>query len=204
MTATAHKIPTDGLPAVAPMAGGTGGIGTAADRVHQFITFTIDRNEYGVDIMAVREIKGWTHATRLPNAPIHVRGVINLRGTMVPVFDLRARFGLGETDAGKTHVVIIVSVAARIVGMLVDTVSDILTVAEGDIRPVPEIDRDFDGDYLAGLVSVEDRMVALLTLETLFGATLSAPGFTPQNLAQNLAQNLTQTLALPADLPQSA
>lgn len=142
--------------------------GDAEGRVDQFIAFTIGGEEYGVDIMEVREIKGWTQATRLPNAPQHVRGVINLRGTMVPVFDLRARFGGGETEATKIHVVIIVSVGRRVIGILVDAVSDILSVNHDEIQAVPEIDRTIDSSYLTGLVAVEERMVALLDVGKLF------------------------------------
>lgn len=137
------------------------------DATRQFITFTIGAEEYGVDIMAVREIKGWMATTRLPNAPRHVRGVINLRGTIVPIFDLRARFGQGLTEATKTHVVVIVSIGARVVGLLVDAVSDILAISASGILPVPEMERTVDVDYLSGLVTVDGRMVALLDLDRL-------------------------------------
>lgn len=105
--------------------------GEAAARIDQFITFTIGEEEYGVDIMDVREIKGWTQATRLPNSPNYVRGVVNLRGIMVPVLDLRARFGMGRTEVTKTHVVVIVTVEKRVLGLLVDAVSDILSMSRG-------------------------------------------------------------------------
>lgn len=150
--------------------------GRAADRAderddaRQFVTFTIDDEEYGLDIMAVREIKAWAGATRLPNAPAHMRGVINLRGLIVPVFDLRARFGAAMTEATKLHVVIILAVGARIVGVLVDAVSDILDVSARAIQPVPRLDRTIDADFLSGLISVEERMVALLDADALFDA----------------------------------
>ncbi len=137
----------------------------------QFIAFKIGKEEYGVDIMAVREIKGWIPATRLPNAPHYVRGVINLRGLMVPIFDLRARFGGGETEITRTHVVIMIKVEERVFGVLVDAVSDILTVEESAIKPAPEMDRAVDSGYLRGLVTIKDRMVALLTLDRLFSVT---------------------------------
>jgi purine-binding chemotaxis protein CheW len=140
----------------------------AARDATQFITFTIGDEEYGVDIMVVREIKGWSHATRLPNAPPYVRGVINLRGTMVPIFDLRARFDLGETVATPTHVVVIIALAGRVLGILVDAVSDILTIARDQIRAVPAMDRNDDSGFISGLVTIEGRMVALLTLDRLF------------------------------------
>lgn len=134
----------------------------------QYVTFNIADEEYGVDIMAVREIKAWTGTTRLPNVPQHMRGVINLRGVVVPIFDMRARFGLGETDATKTHVVIIVQVGSRIIGILVDAVSDIMTIAAGEIREVPQMDRTVDARFLDGLVDYHGRMVALLAFDRLF------------------------------------
>ncbi|HTH15998.1 MAG TPA: chemotaxis protein CheW [Magnetospirillum sp.] len=144
--------------------------------VRQFISFTIGDEEYGVDIMAIREIKGWTATTELPNAPAHMRGVINLRGAIIPIVDLRARFGGGLTQAEARHVIIVVSVAQRVVGILVDAVADIITVPGDDIQPVPDISQSEAGKCLTGLVGVEGRMVALLDLETLLLADLLASG----------------------------
>ncbi len=141
---------------------------SASGPTSQFITFTIGAEEYGVDIMAVREIKGWSETTHLPNSPPYVRGVINLRGIIVPIFDLRARFGLGPTQTTKTHVVVIVAVQQRTIGILVDSVSDILTVPLGDIRSVPDMDRSIDDAFLDGLVAVGERMVAVIALDRLF------------------------------------
>lgn len=140
----------------------------------QFITFTIDGAEYGVDIMKVREIKGWSATTAIPNSPPHVRGVINLRGIIVPIFDLRARFGMGLTDPGKMHVVIIVIIGARTVGLLVDAVSDIISIEPGAIRPVPEMGTQTEDAFLDGLVALQDRMVTLVSLEGLFRDKASA------------------------------
>ncbi len=142
--------------------------GAASGPTEQFITFTIGAEEYGVDIMSVREIKGWADTTALPNSPPYVRGVINLRGIIVPIFDLRARFGLGATETTKTHVVIIVAVQNRTIGILVDSVSDILTIPSGDIRAVPDMDRSIDDAFLDGLVAVGPRMVAIIALDRLF------------------------------------
>jgi len=139
------------------------------DHSHQFMTFTLGAEEYGIDIMVVREIKGWTDTTSIPNAPPHVRGVINLRGVVVPIFDLRARFGMGRTEPTKMHVVIIVSSGTRTVGLLVDTVSDIISVKEGEIRPVPDMGMQSDDNFLAGLVTSRERMVTLVSLQGLFG-----------------------------------
>ena len=134
----------------------------------QFISFRIGGEEYAIDIMAVREIKGWTETTSLPNQPQYILGVMNLRGTIVPVFDLRHRFGMGTTEASRSHVVIIVAVLDRIVGLLVDAVSDILTIDGAEIRPVPEMDRGISADFLSGIVSINESMVVILDLEKLF------------------------------------
>jgi purine-binding chemotaxis protein CheW len=149
-----------------------GSTGADSDAVKQYITFTIGTEEYGVDVMAVREIKAWTETTALPNSPDYVRGVVNLRGHIIPIFDLRCRFGQGLTEPTATHVIIIATIADRVVGILADTVSDILSIRDEDIRPVPMMDRDIDAEFLSGLVSVQDRMVALLTLERLFDTKL--------------------------------
>ena len=148
---------------------------TAAGVPRQFISFRIGAEEYAIDIMAVREIKGWINTTTLPNQPKFILGVLNLRGTIVPIFDLRCRFGMGLTDATRSHVVIIVSVGDRIIGLLVDAVSDILTVNSNDIRPVPEMDRTVAAEFLSGIITVNDSMVVMLSLENLFSrAALAA------------------------------
>lgn len=134
----------------------------------QFLTFTIGEEEYGVDIMIVREIKGWTETTRLPNSPDYMRGVMNLRGLIIPIFDLRARFRRGLTEATAKNVVIILAVGDRNIGILVDTVSDILTVSAADIKMAPEMEARTDADFIGGLISLDDRMVVLLEVERLF------------------------------------
>jgi purine-binding chemotaxis protein CheW len=137
----------------------------------QFISFRIDGEEYAIDIMAVREIKGWTATTKLPNQQPHMLGVLNLRGAIVPIFDLRRRFGKDLTEATPMHVVIIASVQDRTVGLLVDAVSDILTVDAGEIRPVPETERGDGEDFLSGIVAIGGGMVVLLDLDCLFAST---------------------------------
>jgi len=134
----------------------------------QFISFRIDAEQYAIDIMAVREIKGWTATTKLPNQPDYVLGVLNLRGAIVPIFDLRRRFGKGLTDATAMHVVMIAAVKDRTIGLLADAVCDILTVDPGEIRPVPDLDRSADGEFLSGIVAAKDGMVVLLALDALF------------------------------------
>ena len=138
----------------------------------QFLTFTVGGEEYGVDIMTVREIKGWTETTRLPNSAESMRGVMNLRGLIIPIFDLRARFKHELTEANAKHVVIILAVGERNIGILVDAVSDILTVSDFDIKPTPETDTNNNTDFISGLISLENRMVVLLSVGKLFGAEM--------------------------------
>lgn len=140
------------------------------DVTRQFISFTIGADEYGVDIMAIREIKGWSPTTELPDTPDCLRGVINLRGAIIPILDLRARFTGRRTDASARHVIIVVAIGERVAGLLVDAVADIITVAAGDIQPVPELEAG-DGS-VCGLVTVEGRLVALLDLSRVYSFDL--------------------------------
>lgn len=140
--------------------------------IQQFVTFAIGKEEYAVDIMQVREIQAWSEVTILPNQPKYMRGVLNLRGIIVPIFDLRCRFGQGETEATPIHVVVIVAVKDRIIGILVDRVSDILKVEFSEIRKVPDLDDQEDQDHIVGLVTAGDRMVALLDAACLFHAEI--------------------------------
>lgn len=133
----------------------------------QFLTFTVGKEEYGVDIMAVREVKGWSATTRLPNSPEYLRGVLNLRGSIIPIFDLRARFGDALTEATDKHVIVIINVDSRTIGLLVDSVSDILTVESGDIRPAPSTHETADIRFISGLIGIDERMVVLLDINRL-------------------------------------
>ena len=144
------------------------GADDAQGATFQLVTFTLGNEEYGIDIMAVREIKVWTETTSLPNTPEFVRGVINLRGIIVPIFDLRDRFGQGRTTPTNTHVVIIIAVDSRIIGILVDAVSDILTIKDSEICPVPETEKNMENAFLSGLVTISEKMVALIAPEKLF------------------------------------
>lgn len=145
-----------------------------AGDLRQFISFTIGAEEYGVDIMAIREIKGWSATTDLPDAPPYVRGVINLRGTIIPVLDLRARFNGRLTEASERHVIIVTSIGTTTMGLLVDAVADIITVSAANIQPVPDVRDKSQDSLLSGLVTVEGRMVALLNLEHLFPSAIPA------------------------------
>ena len=134
----------------------------------QYVTFLVDGRSYGIEITKIREIRGWSVPTTLPNAPHAMRGLLNLRGTVVPVFDLRCQFNGLDTDVGDSHVVIIVALVDRLIGILVDAVSDILTLEPGEIMPVPKSGNAPDQAFLDGLVSRGNRLIALLQLEGLF------------------------------------
>jgi purine-binding chemotaxis protein CheW len=158
-------------PATTPNAAKAAALGSDAAASNastsQFVTFTIGDDQYGVDIMAVREIKGWSEITHLPKQPEYVRGVLNLRGVMVPIIDLRCRFGQGLTEATAVHVVIIVQIEERLVGLLGDTVSDIVSVDGAQIQAVPRVAQSTRIDFLAGLVTIEGAMIALIDLPNL-------------------------------------
>jgi purine-binding chemotaxis protein CheW len=141
---------------------------TSDNAKRQFLSFSVGAEDYAIDILAVREIKGWTRTTVLPNQPEYVLGVLNLRGAIVPVYDLRCRFGLGLTQTTPKHVVVIVAVEDRLMGLLVDQVSDILSVDPNSIGPVPETSPSVEHAYLSGIITVGEAMVVLLALETLF------------------------------------
>jgi purine-binding chemotaxis protein CheW len=133
----------------------------------QLISFAIGDDQYGVDIMAVREIKGWTEITHLPRQPDYVRGVLNLRGVIVPIVDLRCRFGQGLTQATPLHIVIIVQIAAKPIGPLADRVLDIVSLEESQVQPVPRIAHAHRLNFLSGLVTIEGAMIALIDLQNL-------------------------------------
>jgi purine-binding chemotaxis protein CheW len=137
---------------------------SAAAAPTQLISFAIGDDQYGVDIMAVREIKGWTAITHLPRQPDYVRGVLNLRGVIVPIIDLRCRFGQGMTEATSLHIVIIVQVASKLVGLLADRVLDIVSLDGLQIQPVPRVVQSSRVEFLAGLVTIEGAMIALIDL----------------------------------------
>src|SRR2546430_682384 len=133
----------------------------------QFISFAIGDDQYGVDIMAVREIKGWSEITHLPKQPDYVRGVLNLRGVIVPIIDLRCRFGQGLTEATALHIVIIVQIASRQVGLLADPVLDILSLDTNQVQAVPRVANGSRTCFLSGLGTIESGMIAPIDLPNL-------------------------------------
>ena len=145
---------------------GTGGAQNATAQT-QFISFAIGDDQYGVDIMAVREIKGWSDITHLPKQPEYVRGVLNLRGAIVPIVDLRCRFGQGLTETTPLHIVIIVQIGGRQVGLIGDRVLDIVSIDASQIQPVPRTAQATTSDFLSGLVTHDNTMIALIDLRNL-------------------------------------
>lgn len=140
---------------------------TSAEERRQFITFITGGQEFGANIMSIREIRGWTESTPLPHSPDYVRGVINLRGVVLPVVDLKARLGQGLTEANQKHVIIVVKSGERTIGLLVDAVSDILTVTSAEIQPTPDLARDATSGFVEGIAVLDNRMVTLLSMEKL-------------------------------------
>lgn len=133
----------------------------------QLITFRLGEQSFGVDIMAVREIRAWSPTTRLPHVPSYVVGVVNLRGTVLPVMDLAARLGWEPTTPTDRHVIIVAQIAGQLRGLIVDAVSDIVTAQDEDIQSPPSAGSDAVVPFLEGLVAQEDRMVMVLDLAAL-------------------------------------
>ena len=133
----------------------------------EFLAFTLGSEEYGIDILKVQEIRGYDAVTTIANAPEFIKGVINLRGIIVPVVDMRIKFKLGSVTYDETTVVIILNVADRVVGMVVDGVSDVTTLKADEIKPAPEFGSGLDTQYLQGLGTVDDRMIILADIEKL-------------------------------------
>lgn len=131
----------------------------------EFLSFRIGESEYSVEIMSVREIRGWTKTTSLPHAPRFVRGVINLRGTVLPVVDLAMRLGLDETEPEDRNVIIVVDVGSRVMGLRVDAVSDILSFTRDQLQPPPDVATSSNAPFVKALTILDDRMVRLLDLE---------------------------------------
>lgn len=133
----------------------------------QYITFMANGQEFASNIMAIREIRGWTETTALPHVPYYVRGVINLRGMVLPVVDLKAKLGLGMTETSAKNVIIVISDGVRTTGILVDAVSDIITLADGDIQPTSGVVGNGLEAYLDGIAIRDGRMVTILSTASL-------------------------------------
>jgi purine-binding chemotaxis protein CheW len=143
----------------------------AGARVSEFLTFRLGGEEYGIDILKVQEIRGYDAVTRIAHAPAFIKGVVNLRGVIVPIIDLRLKFDLGQARYDAFTVVIILNVAGRVVGAVVDSVSDVLELDEKQIKPAPEFNSMLEAGYITGLGTVESsdgqRMLILVDIEKL-------------------------------------
>ncbi|MDR6990830.1 chemotaxis protein CheW [Luteimonas sp. 3794] len=133
----------------------------------EYLTFTLGAEHYGVDILKVQEIRGYDAVTRLPDAPDYIKGVINLRGTIVPVIDLRLKLRLAEARYDSFTVMIVLNVEDRVVGIVVDGVSDVVPLAEDQVRATPEFGATVDTKFIAGIGTLDERMLILLDIETL-------------------------------------
>lgn len=145
---------------------------TAAESIapggaQEFLTFKLGAEEYGIEILKVQEIRGYDSVTTIANAPEFIKGVINLRGVIVPIVDLRLKFGVGEAEYDQFTVVIVLNVRDRVVGAVVDSVSDVLTLQSEQIKPAPEFASSFDTRHLLGFGSVDERMLILMDIERL-------------------------------------
>lgn len=133
----------------------------------EFLTFTLADEHYGLDIMQVKEIRGYEAVTKIANAPPFIKGVLNLRGDIVPIVDLRLKFAVGEATYNEFTIVIMLHIGERIVGIVVDSVSDVINIGSDDVKAPPEFGVAFDSQYLYGLAPVNEHMVILLNIEKL-------------------------------------
>ncbi|GAA0356447.1 chemotaxis protein CheW [Bowmanella denitrificans] len=136
----------------------------------EFLTFVLGEEHYALDIMAVKEIRGYEAVTRIANAPPFIKGVLNLRGDIVPIVDLRMKFNVGEATYTEFTIVIMLHVDNRIVGVVVDGVSDVINLSDDEIRPPPEFGVAFDSQYLVGLAAVDEQLVILVNIEKLISS----------------------------------
>lgn len=142
----------------------------AASGAREYLTFRLDQEEYGIDILKVQEIRGYEHPTRVANAPDFIKGVVNLRGTIVPIVDMRLKFGCSKAEYNAFTVVIILNLRYRIVGIVVDSVSDVMELPAESLKSAPEMDSVIDSGSVLGLGSLGDRMLILLDIERLMSA----------------------------------
>lgn len=147
---------------------------SGGDGHEQYLTFMLAGEEYGVDILRVQEIKGWDSATRIPNTPDYVQGVINLRGTIVPIIDLRMRFDLEKLEYGPTTVVVVLKATSegkeRTMGIVVDGVSDVYSVGDGELKAAPEFGEDVSAEFVKGLATIGEKMVIMLDIDRLLNS----------------------------------
>ena len=143
---------------------------SSAFRALEFLSFTLGQEEYGIDIQKVQELRGYDTVTRIANAPEHIKGVVNLRGIIVPIIDMRIKFNLGTPTYDPFTVVIILNIGGRVMGMVVDSVSDVITLKPEQIKPAPSMGSVLDTEYLMGLGTLDERMLILIDLDKLMSS----------------------------------
>lgn len=137
----------------------------------EFLAFTLGQEEYGIDIQKVQELRGYEAPTRIANAPDFIKGVVNLRGVIVPIVDMRIKFKLGTPAYDQFTVVIILNIAGRTIGMVVDSVSDVITLTPDQVKPAPQIGSALDIDYMTGLGTLDERMLILVDIDKLMSGS---------------------------------
>ena len=142
----------------------------AGKALNEFLTFRLGSEEYGMDILKVQEIRGYDSITQIANAPEFIKGVVNLRGIIVPIIDMRIKFELGNAEYDQFTVVIILNVSGRVMGIVVDGVSDVISLDMDQMRATPEFGSVIDTEYIMGLGAVENRMLILIDIEKLMGS----------------------------------
>lgn len=144
--------------------------GTADITIREFLAFKLGDEEYGMDILRVQEIRSYEPPTRMANTPAFIKGVINLRGVIVPILDMRIKFNLAQVNYDTFTVVIVLNIGKQVVGMVVDGVSDVITLTPAQLRPVPQIASSIGSDHLLAIGSIQDRMLILLDIEKLMSS----------------------------------
>jgi purine-binding chemotaxis protein CheW len=134
---------------------------------NEFLAFTLGDEEYGIEILKVQEIRGFDNVTKIANAPDYLKGVVNLRGTIVPIIDMRIKFNMGEPRYDHFTVVIVINIGEKVTGIVVDGVSDVTTLTAEQIRPAPEMGSTLNTDYLIGVGTIDDRMLILIDIDKL-------------------------------------
>ncbi|MES2825749.1 MAG: chemotaxis protein CheW [Pseudomonadota bacterium] len=146
------------------------GSATATQKDQEFLTFSLGDENYALDILAVKEIRGYESVTKIANAPPFIKGVINLRGDIVPIVDLRIKFNVGAATYDEFTIVIVLHIANRIVGIVVDGVSDVVSLNKNQLRPAPDFGVSFDSHYLLGLATINEQMIILVDINELISS----------------------------------
>jgi purine-binding chemotaxis protein CheW len=142
----------------------------------QYLTFSLGQEEYGVEILKVQEIKGYSTITPIPNAPSHVKGVMNLRGTIIPVVDLRSKLGMPTAECSPFTVIVVVKVGSKTMGLVVDAVSDVLNIPPRDLQPTPDFGAQVDAAFISGMAKTGEKLVVLLDLDRVLSGDASGLG----------------------------